>query len=165
MIVHMVGLYTRLVTYVRLYILTLVVSFYYDISYISFIVLFLILIIPLYFISVYHVVIAYIIFIHESSFPYTHIHPLGRFWRPWIRTSRILDTFLYCSGVCWARTLREELEFSLFYSGILNSFYSCFRTFSWFMYFRFSFYSSSFYMISCVDAYMWYCSDRCFIMI
>ena len=36
MIVHMTGLYIRLVTYARLYILTLVVPYYHDISYISF---------------------------------------------------------------------------------------------------------------------------------
>ena len=49
MIVHMTELYTRLVTYARLYILTLVVSFYH-IGYILFISLFLILIILLFFI-------------------------------------------------------------------------------------------------------------------
>ena len=27
-----------------------------------------------------------------------HTQSLGRFWRPWIRTSRVLDIFLYCSG-------------------------------------------------------------------
>jgi len=32
MIVHMTGLYTRLVTYARLHVLTLMVSFYYDTS-------------------------------------------------------------------------------------------------------------------------------------
>ena len=71
MVVHLTGLYTRLVTYGRLHILTLVGSFYHDSSYTSFIVLFLILIISLSFISVYYVVIAYIIFMHEQLF-FTH---------------------------------------------------------------------------------------------
>ena len=74
MIVHMTGLYTRLVTYARLHILTLVVFFYHDITYISFRPLFLILIILLSFILVYRVVIAYIIFKHEHFFLYTHTH-------------------------------------------------------------------------------------------
>ena len=55
MIVHMTGLYTRLVTYARLHILAFVVSFYHDICYISFMAFFLILISLLSLISFYHV--------------------------------------------------------------------------------------------------------------
>jgi len=86
MIVYMTVLYTRLVTYARLYILRFVISFYHDISYISFITLFLILIILLSFISVYHIVTAYIVIIQENLSLYTH--SLGRFWRPCICTFR-----------------------------------------------------------------------------
>ena len=74
MIVHMTGLYTRLVTYARLHILTLVVPFYHDICYILFIALFLISIILLSFILVYYVVIAYIVVMHEHLSLYTHTH-------------------------------------------------------------------------------------------
>jgi len=74
MIVHMIGFYTRLVTYARLHILTLVVSYYHDISFISFIVLFLILIFLLSFILVYHVVIAYLVFMHKHLSLYTHTY-------------------------------------------------------------------------------------------
>ena len=118
MIVHMTGLYTRLVTYAKLHILTLVVSFYHDTSYISFITLFLILIILLSSISVYHVVIAYIIFLHEHLLLY--IHSLGRFWQSWIRTSKFLDT-LYCSGGRVIVRFARIWSFSLFISGILIS--------------------------------------------
>ena len=64
-------LHTRLVTYDRLHILTLVVSFCHKISYISFIILFLILSILLSFVSVYYVVI-----IHEHSSLHTLIRSL-----------------------------------------------------------------------------------------
>ena len=90
-------------------------------SYISFIALFLILTTMLFYITVYHVVIAYIVFMHEHlSF---YIHTLIRsLLTPWIRTSRVLDIFLYCSGVhvivCFAR----RLEFLSFDPGILASF-------------------------------------------
>ena len=76
MIVHMTGLYTRLVTYARLHILTLVVSFYHDISYIPFIVLFLIFIILSSFISVYHIIITYVVIMHEQFLLHTLIRSL-----------------------------------------------------------------------------------------
>jgi len=73
MIVHMTGLYTRLETYVRLHILTLVVSFYHDISYLSFITLFLILVILLSFISVIMLLLL-ILLLCTNTFPFTHTH-------------------------------------------------------------------------------------------
>jgi len=98
------------------------------------------LIILLSFISVYHVVIAYIVIMHEHIFLYTH--SLGRSWRPWIRTSRVLD-ILYCSGVRRARTFREELDFLLFW--FWYAFLPCLPVISWFwIYTRFSLYSNSF---------------------
>jgi len=120
MIVHMTRLYTRLVTYVRLHILTLVVPFYHDINYISFIALFLILIILLSFISVYHVVIAYIVIMHEHLSLYTHTHSLGRFWRPWIRTSRywmfhVIDQ-VFDEIVCFAKSWSLSLVVLVFLS-------------------------------------------------
>ena len=86
MIVHMTRLYTKLVTYARLHILILVVSFYHDISYISFIPLFLILIILffLFQLSCCYCLYCYYVRVH---FP-LQIHSLGRFWWPWIHTSR-----------------------------------------------------------------------------
>jgi len=72
MIIHMTGLDTRLVTYVKLHFLTLVNFFYHDISYISFITLFLILVTLLSYITVYHVVIAYNVVMHEHLYLYTH---------------------------------------------------------------------------------------------
>ena len=74
MIVRMTGLDTKLVTHDRLHLLTLVISFYHDTSYISFITLFLILIILLSFILVYHVVIAYIVIMPKYLSLYTHTH-------------------------------------------------------------------------------------------
>jgi len=76
----MTRLYTRLVTCARLHILTLVISFYHDISYISFIALFLTLIILLSFISVIMLLLL-ILFLCTSTFP-LHAHSLGHFWRP-----------------------------------------------------------------------------------
>ena len=160
---YMTRLYTRLVTYARLHILTLVVFFYHDTSYTSFIALLLILIILLSFISVYHVIIAYVVIMHEHLSLYTH--SLGRFWRPWIHTSRIFGHLLMLFRCSCDRTLREESEFLSFWFWYSCLFLFLFLYFSWFMYIRFSFYSSSFYMISCVDAYMWYCSDRWFMMV
>ena len=120
MIVHMTGLYTRLVTYARLHIMTLVVSFCHKISYTSSIDLFLILIILLPFIfrlSCYCLHCFYA----RAPFP-LHTHSLGRFWQLWIRTTRILDTLLFrCS--C-DRTLREEVEFLSFWF-----WYSCLSLF------------------------------------
>jgi len=141
MVVHMTGLYTRLVTYARLHILTLVVSFYHDTSYISFIVLFLTLIISLSFILVYYVVIAYIVIMHEHFFIYTH--SLGRFWRPWIRTSRVLDIFLYCSSVRVNVRFARSWSFSLFDSGILALFPAIIL---WFLCITLSFYSIPYFI-------------------
>ena len=71
MIVHMTGLYTRLVTYARLHILTLAGSFYHDASYTSFITLFLILIILLSFISVIMLLLLTLL-LCTNTFPFTH---------------------------------------------------------------------------------------------
>jgi len=68
------------VTYARLHILTLVVSFYCDISYISFIILFMILVIQLS--SIYnftHVIIVYTLFICTDTFPSFFTHSLDHF--------------------------------------------------------------------------------------
>ena len=136
-------------------------SFYHDVSYISFITLFFILVILLSFISVIILLLLTLLFMHEHSS--LHTHSLGHFWRPWIRSSRILD-ILYFSGIRWARTFREELKFLSF--GYSTLFLSCLTViFRFLIYIRFSSYSSSFYVISWVNAYMWYCSDRWYIMV
>jgi len=94
---------------------------------------------------------------HEHHSLYTH--SLGRFWRPWIRKSRVLVIFLYCSGIRWDRTLREELDllpiwFRYSYPSYLPviSWFSIYQIqllfpflhFLDFMYIKFSFYSSFF---------------------
>ena len=77
MIVHMTGLYTILVTYVRLYILALLVFFYHEIRYISFTALFLILII---FVIFYSLSYCYFLHCYYAQTPSSlHIHSLGRF--------------------------------------------------------------------------------------
>ena len=79
---------------------------------------------------------------HEHSS--LHTHSLGRFWRPWIRASRVLYIFLYCSGVRVIVRFARRLEFLPFDSGILASCYSYFYTFFDSMYIKFSLYSSPF---------------------
>jgi len=73
MIVHMTRLYTRLVTYVRFHILTLVVSCYHDISYISFIVcywywLFCHLLFQ------FFILLLLVWLLCTNTFPFTHTH-------------------------------------------------------------------------------------------
>ena len=71
MIVHMTELYTRLVTYAKLHIFTLMGSFYHDTCYISFITLFFILVILLSFILVIMLLLL-ILFLCTSTFSFTH---------------------------------------------------------------------------------------------
>ena len=124
MIIHMTGLYTRLVSYARLYILTLLVFFYHDIRYISFTALFLILIIFVIFYSLSH---CYCLHCYYARTPSSlHIHSLGRFWRPWIRMSRVLDIFLCYSGVRVIVRFVRSWSFSLFDFGILAFLYFCY---------------------------------------
>jgi len=124
MIVHMTALYTRLVPYARLYILTLLVFFYHDIRYISFTALLLIMIIFVIFYS-----LTYCYFFHcyyARTLSSLHTLLLGHFWRPWIRMSRVLDIFLYCSGVRVIVRFARSWSFSLFDSGILSFLYFCY---------------------------------------
>ena len=113
-------LYTRLVTYARLYILTLVVSFYHDIRYISFMIFFDI---------EYSVIFCFSLsccyclhcFYARAPFP-LHTHTLIRSLLTTLNLHvQILDVLCPCSGVRWARTLCESLEFFSFGSGILIS--------------------------------------------
>ena len=130
--------------YASLHILTLIVSFYHDISYISFIVLFLILIILLSFISIYHVVIAYIVIMHEHLFFYTHtlIRSLLTTLDSYVQ---ILDVSCYWSGVRWDSICCEELESLSFW--FWYSYLSCLPVISWFsIYIRFSLYSNSLFI-------------------
>ena len=95
MIVYITRLYTRLVTYARLNLLTLVISFYYVVSYTSFIALVFILIILLSFIPVYYVIVTYLIIMHEHSS--LHTHSPGRFLTTLDLHVQIYDTlFLLC---------------------------------------------------------------------
>jgi len=119
MIAHIIGLYTRLMTYVRLHILTLVATFYHDTSDISFIPLFLILIILFFFISVIMLLLL-ILLLCTSTFPFTDtlIRSLLMTLDSYVQ---ILDVSCYWPGVRWDRTLREELESLSCGSGILIS--------------------------------------------
>jgi len=104
----------------------------------------------------YHVVIAYIVFMHEHLLLYTHTHQVA-FWRPWIHTSRYWKLCFYCSGVRWDRTLREKLE--LLPIWFRYSYPSYLSVISWFSIYQIQLLFKFFiYMISCVDAYLWYCS-------
>ena len=128
MIVHMTGLYTILVTYARLYILRLVVFFYHDISYISFITLFLILIILLSFISVI-ILLLFTFFLYMSTFLFTHTLIRSLLTTLDSHVQDFFDNFLYCLGVRVIVRFVRSWSFFLFDSGILTSFYSCFCTF------------------------------------
>jgi len=157
---NMDGWYTRLVTYVRLRILPLVISFYHDINYISFIALVLILIISLSFISVYYVVIAYIIFMHEQLF-FTHtlIRSLLTTLDSHVQgIGYIVQVFVWSYS---SRGTGVSPHLILVFSSLMSSCYFLILDIC----LRFSFYPSSFYMISCVDGYMWYCSDHWFIIV
>ena len=157
-------LYTRLVAYARLHILTFVVFFlswcqlyivHNFVLYISYLVIF-------YFSS--HVVIAYIAF-HARAFLFTHtlIRSLLTTLNSHVQGIGHLLILFRCS--CDS-TVREEIGVSPFLILVFLPFFLfMFLYFSWFMNIRFSLYSNSFYMISCVNAYMWYCSDRWFIIV
>ena len=145
MIVHMTGLYTRLVTYARLYILTLVVPCYHDISYILFIVCYWYWLFCYLLFSDYHV-ITYIVFLCTSTFLFTHTLIRSLLMTLDSHVQGIGHFFILFKWSC-DRTLRKKLEFLSFDSSILASCYSYFCTLLDFMYIRFSLYSSSF---------MWY---------
>jgi len=65
--------------------------------------------------TVYLVIILCTLYICTCTSLNTHAHSLGHFLMTLNLYVQILDTFLYCSGVCWARTLREKLEFLPFW--------------------------------------------------
>jgi len=133
-------LYIRLVTYARLHILTLVVPFCHKISYISFISCSWLSYYPSFQLSCFHC-----LYCCCARSPFSlHTHSLGRFWRLWIRTSRVLGIFLYCSGFRVIVRFARGLEFLPFDSDILASYYSCFYIFLDFMYIGFSLYSNLF---------------------
>ena len=117
-------LYTRLVTYARLHILRLVVSFYHDTSYISFITLFLTLVILLSFILVIMWLLL-ILLLCTSIFP---LHTLIRSLLTTLNSHvQVLDTFLYCSGVRvlvrFARSWSFSLLVLVFFCSLLSSCY------------------------------------------
>ena len=71
--------------------------------------------------AVYHIVICSYCFYARAPFLlHTHTHSLGRFWRPWICTSRVLVTLLYCSGVRVIVRVTRSWSFSF-----LDYRYSC----------------------------------------
>ena len=133
-----IGLYIKLVTYARLYLMTSVVDYSCFTCLLS-VRLFMLLLFSCLFImlfrypmsAVYLVIILCTLFICTSSFLYTH--SLGRFWRPWIRTSRVLDIFLYCQ--VFDETIHIARSLSL---SFLHYRYSCsfIHVISWFYLYR-----------------------------
>ena len=130
MIIHMTGLYTRLVTYARLHILTFIVFFlsWCQLYFVHNFILYIGYLVIFYF--SYHFVIAYIIFMHEHfSLTHTLIRSLLTTLDSHVQDFGHLLTLLRCS--C-DRTLREEIGVSLFWF-----WYSCLLLFlflysSWF---------------------------------
>ena len=147
-----IGLYIKLVTYARLYILTLVAPCCHVISYIyrsQFAIDIDYFVTFIFRLSYYCL---HCFFMHEHLPLYTHTLIRSLLMTLYSHVQGI-GHFLILFRCSCDRTLREELEFPSLVSGIPFSFYS-FCTFLDFMYIRFSLYSSSFYKISCVDAYM-----------
>ena len=125
-----------------------------DTSYISFIVLFLTLIILLCFISV--IMLLLLVLLYTNTFFFTHT--LGCFWRPWIHTSMIFGHLLILFRCSWDRTLREELEFLSHWLYVFLLFYSCY-----FLILSLSHPVAIFFPLliyyHCIDIYMSNCSD------
>jgi len=108
--------------------------------------------------AVYLDIILCTLFICTSTILCTHTHQVA-FWRPWIHTSRYWMHCFYCSGVGWDHTYCEEQESlsplfwytHLSYLPVISLFSICqIRSLIQFL----------IYMISCVNAYMWYCSNH-----
>ena len=122
----MTRLYTKLVTYGRLYILTLVVSFYHDVSYILFIPLFFTLIILLSFISVIMLLLLTLLYARA----YFSLHTLTR------SLLTTLDSYVQGFGhlpILFRCSLRsyacKEVELPSVWFCYSYLFYSCFCTF------------------------------------
>jgi len=133
--------------------LTSVVSFYRDMSYISFIVLFMVWFNYLRFI----VLLMLLLYTHcsHARAPYPlFTHSLGRFLTTLNLHIQILDVLFHWSGVRWDRTHHEELEFpSAWLLVFFTLFYSC--CFRWFLYIGFIVYSISvFFVIMCGHLYI-----------
>ena len=131
--------------------------------------LYILVIIPLYFSYLFYMLFSYLLsvvyYIVICSYCFyarapslLHTHSLGRFWRSWIRMSRVLDFFLYWSSV--RVIVRVTRSWSL---SFLDYRYSCsfIHVISWFYLYRiqlpFSFLYSS--AIIVLDIYMSYCSN------
>ena len=121
-------------TYARLHVLTLVVFFYHDVSYISFIRF----VLDIDFFSVifyfsYHVVIAYIVIMHEhlSIYTHTHTHTLIRLLLMTLNSHvQDFEHLLILFRCLCDRTLREELGFlSLLVMVFLSLLSSCYFRF------------------------------------
>ena len=130
-IIHMTGLYTRLVTYTRLQILTWVVCL--QLYYSSFIYrLIHVIVIQLSFIFNFRpIVILYTLFICTSTTPFL-MHSLDHFLTTLDLHVQILDILFYWSGVHWNHMLCEGLEFSLYLFWYSFSILFMFLYFSWF---------------------------------
>ena len=112
--------------------------------------------------SIYNLshVILYTLFICTSTSSFL-THSLGHFLTTIDLHGQVLDAFFYYSGVRWDHRCCEELEFSpiwLWYSGLLFIPVSILSLIP-LCQIQFSFHFFI-YMISCVDAYIWYYSDR-----
>ena len=96
--------------------------------------------------------------LYARALLFTH-HSPGRFLTTLDLHVQILDACFYCLGVRWDRILREELE--LLPIRFWYSYPYYLPIISWFSLYQIQLLFQFFiYMISCVDTYMWYCSNH-----
>ena len=111
--------------------------FFHDISYISFIALFFYIDYSvIFYFSLSCCYCLHTVYMHEHLPFFKHL--IRSLLTIMYLHIQISDAFLNCSGIRWARTLREELEFLPIWF-----WYSCLL---WFLYIRFSLYSSSLFI-------------------
>ena len=100
----------------------------------------------------------------SSTFLFAHTHSLGRFWWPWICMFKYWIFYALVQAFV-ELVFARSWSFSLLILAFLSFFYSYFCTFLDSCISDSVFILAFFYMISCVDAYIWYCSNYWFIMV
>ena len=154
-------LYTRLVTHDRLHILTSIICL--QLFYLSSIcTLIHVIVIQCLFIMLFSVCSYLLLFYahcYMHEFSSLHTHSPGRFLTTLDLHVQILDA-LFLLFRCSLRPYTSRRAGGSPYSVPVFLSFLTFWLFPYSRYIRFSCYSSSsFNMISCVDAYMWYCSN------
>ena len=160
--IHMTGLYTRLVTYARLHILTLVISFYHDTSYILFITLLLIFEYPV----IFYFRLSCCYWLHcfyaREPFPlhtHTQTHTLirsllttldctSRYWMSYALVQVFLELVRFARSWSFSLFVLVLLSLLSFCYFLILDIYQIQSLFQFFI-----------YVISSVDIYMSYCSD------